>query len=290
MRCCSGPGLNEMWIEQSDSEPLLEPIFHLPVVSDAAENMSGVNSEDSLAHDADTPTRSILHQYLPITASILVHLCLLILVRQMMTGAELETNNFVAPPASIQITFRSLPVPPTVTATEPEQSQQNLLAEQVPSEQATPEIIAEPAFAQSSAEELPVPAETLPDATAPDMTPSQAPRLVAPALPDLREVIRNQARSDDISRGYNNIECDERQRRNDLIDCGDNNSNALSDFADAQQNGTAAFFADLSAPAPSHNNQPRDATNPDTRANVARDNLTGTLGAGPLIRSVLGQP
>jgi hypothetical protein len=279
-----------MRIQLSDSEPLLEPIFHLPVGSDAAENMPGVNSDDSHAHDADTPTRSIVHHYLPISASILVHLCLLILLRQMMTGTALETNNFVAPPASIQFTFRSRPVPPTVTETEPEQSLQDAVAEQVPAEQATPQIIAEPAMAESSAEELPVPAENLPDATVPDLTPPQAPRLVAPALADLREVIRNQAKSDDISRGYNNLECDERQRRNDLIDCGDNDSTTFGDLADAQQNPTAAFFADLSAPASSHNSQPRDATNPDTRANVARDNLTGNLGAGPLIRSVMGQP
>jgi len=290
MRCCSGHGLNEMWIEQPDSELLLEPIFHLPVVLDAAENMPGENSEDSHAHDAHKPTRSILHQYLPITASILVHLCLLLLVRQVTTGAQLETNNVVTPTASIQITFRSRPMPPVVTETEPEQSLQEVLAEPVPAEQAAPQIIAEPAIAQSAEEQLPVPLENLPDAIPPDITPSPAPRLVAPTLPDLREVIRNQAKNDEISRGYNNIECDERQRRNDLIDCGENDSNAFSNLADAQQNGTAAFFADLSTPAPSHNNQPRDATNPDTRANVARDNLTGNLGAGPLIRSVLGQP
>lgn len=269
-----------MWIQQAagthqtefdpllpepDSEPLLEPVF------------------DWYSGNDETPARSILQQYLPIAASVLGHLCLLILVRQMITGAEPEPGNFVAQPASIQISFRPRLVPPAATEPAPEPTLQDVLPEQLPAEQAAPELIAEPAIAQSAAEELPV--ENRADTPA-----SQAPRLVAPALPDLRDVIRNQAQSDAISRGYNNIDCDERQRRNDLIDCGDPDSNAIYDFADAQHNDTAAFFADLNTPAANHNAQPRDATNPDTRANVARDNLTGNLGAGPLIRSVMGQP
>ena len=113
---------------------------------------------------------------------------------------------------------------------------------------------------------------------------------MAPALLDLRDVIRNQAQRDETDRVYNTIDCDERQRRSDLIDCGDDDPNAHYRFADAEHNTTVEFFTDLDAPVVNHSGQPRDATNPDTRENIARDNLTGNLGAGPLIRSVMGPP
>jgi hypothetical protein len=103
-------------------------------------------------------------------------------------------------------------------------------------------------------------------------------------------MIQNRSQVDETQRLTGDISCDERQRRNKMLDCGEENANAQLITSSAEQNPTAELFTGLNTPAPSYAGQPRDATNPDTRAAVARDNLTGNLGAGPLIRSVMGQP
>lgn len=274
----------EQLLPTSDSEPLLEPVFNSTINPFVGEAMVGVDQDESDAHDAQTPVRTLQQQLLPIAASILVHVCLLIVVRELMIRPDVQPEAFEAPPASIQIRFRPRPVPQEIPIETPVAEE---LIEEVVTEAAT-EVAAEVPL------DLPPPdtplSEPLPDPIVPPEPPSQAPRLVAPALLDLRDVIRNQAQSDATGRAYNHIDCDERQRRSDLIDCGDEDLNANYRFADAEQNNTVEFFAELDAPAANHSGQPRDATNPDTRANVARDNLTGNLGAGPLIRSVMGQP
>jgi hypothetical protein len=231
----------------------------------------------------------------PIGVSLLIHSSLLLIMRQSLVGSDTEPSDIAIPAPSIQITFRSPPVPdaaPEPPATEPlpeadtpeplvtsEQVQQDISA---PSE-ALPVAVTPPA------EILPVVVTPPPEAL-PDASESQAPRLIAPSLLDLRDRIRNQAQSDSTGRIFSNADCDERQRRNDLIDCGDEDPNNRYGFDEAEQNDTTAFFAGLEAPSGVDSNAPRDATNPDTRAAVARDNLTGNLGAGPLIRSVMGQP
>jgi hypothetical protein len=230
----------------------------------------------------------------PIGVSLLIHSSLLLIMRQSLVGSDTEPSDIAIPAPSIQITFRSPPVPdaapepttesiPEADAADPlvtsEQVQQDISA---PSE-ALPVAVTPPA------EALPV-VVTPPPAALPDASESQAPRLMAPSLLDLRDRIRNQVQSDSTGRIFSNADCDERQRRNDLIDCGDEDPNNRYGFDEAEQNDTTAFFADLEAPPGVDSSAPRDATNPDTRAAVARDNLTGNLGAGPLIRSVMGQP
>ena len=220
----------------------------------------------------------------PIGVSLLLHSSLLLMMRQSMFGRDTESSDTAIPAPSIQITFRSPPVPdaatePPATESLPEADAADPLAtpEQVQRDISTP------------AEALPVAVTPTPEAL-PDASESQAPRLIAPSLLDLRDRIRNQAQSDSNGRIYSNADCDERQRRNDLIDCGEEDPNNRYGFDEAAQNDTTEFFAGLEATTGLNSSAPRDATNPDTRAAVARDNLTGNLGAGPLIRSVMGQP
>lgn len=278
----------EEMLPASTSEPLLEPVFNLLVNPGIGGTLEGVDQDESDAHDAQTPVRTLQQQLLPIVASILVHVCLLIAVRELMIRPDVPPEAFEAPPASIQISFRPRPVQQETPIETPVAEE---LIEEAVTDAAT-EVAAE--VPVDVPVDVPAPdaplSEPLPDPIVPPEPPSQAPRLVAPALLDLRDVIRNQAQSDATGRAYNNIDCDERQRRSDLIDCGEEDPNANYRFAGAEQNSTVEFFAELDAPAANHSGQPRDATNPDTRANVARDNLTGNLGAGPLIRSVMGAP
>lgn len=277
----------EQLLPKSDSEPLLEPVFNLLFNPGIGGTMEGVDQQASDTHDVQTAGRSLQQQMLPIGASILLHLCLLIVVRELMIRPAVRPEAFDAPPASIQISFRPRPVP------------QETPIEAAIAEETIEESVTEAATDVAAEVPVDVPApetplsEQLPDQIVPPAPPQaspQAPRLVAPALLDLRDIIRNQAQSDATGRAYNNIDCDERQRRSDLIDCGEEDPNANYGFAGAEQNSTVEFFAELDTPAANHSNPPRDATNPDTQANVARDNLTGNLGAGPLIRSVMGPP
>ncbi len=220
----------------------------------------------------------------PVGVSLLIHSSLLLIMRQSLVGSDTESTDTALPTPSIQITFRSPPVPdaaPEPPATESlpvaNAADQSVTSEQVQRDISAPD------------EALPVVVTPPPEAL-PDASESQAPRLIAPSLLDLRDRIRNQAQSDSTGRVFSNADCDERQRRNDLIDCGDEDPNNRYGFDEAEQNDTTEFFAGLEAPTGVDRSAPRDATNPDTRAAVARDNLTGNLGAGPLIRSVMGQP
>ncbi|MDP3515913.1 MAG: hypothetical protein Q8S94_01995 [Pseudohongiella sp.] len=275
----------EQLLPGADAEPLLEPVFDVIGSAGITGNMAGVDGAESDAHEQENPVRSPLQRGLPIAVSVLVHLGLLIMVRELMVSPAAVPGEFVAPPASIQISFRPRPVQQETLA-EPPVTQD--LPDEPVIEMPSEAPLAESPLAETQPSELR--SESPPEPVAPTEPPSQAPRLVAPALLDLRDIIRNQAQNDETSRGYNNIDCDERQRRNDLIDCGDEDTSGSYNFAEAELNDTAAFFAELEAPAANYSSEPRDATNPDTRANVARDNLTGNLGAGPLIRSVMGQP
>ena len=208
----------------------------------------------------------------PVAVSLLIHGGLLLVMHQSLTGNDDESGDTSIPAPSIQITFRSRPLP--------EAQVEPSATEQLPDANTADQLVTS---------EQPV--EALPPPRAfPDEPQSQAPRLIAPSLLDLRDRIRNQAQSDSTGRIFSNAECDERQRRNDLIDCGDEDPNNRYGFDEVEQNDTTEFFAGLEAPTGVDRSAPRDATNPDTRAAVARDNLTGNLGAGPLIRSVMGQP
>lgn len=224
-------------------------------------------------NDNKTPApRWRRHLIFPVAVSLLIHGGLLLVMHQSLTGHDDESGDTSIPAPSIQITFRSRPLP--------EAQVEPSATEQLPDANTADQLVT----SEQVVEALP------PPRAFPDEPQSQAPRLIAPSLLDLRDRIRNQAQSDSTGRIFSNAECDERQRRNDLIDCGDEDPNNRYGFDEVEQNDTTEFFAGLEAPTGVDRSAPRDATNPDTRAAVARDNLTGNLGAGPLIRSVMGQP
>lgn len=239
-----------------------------------------------MAMETDLWLTSQLHEpektgtsvFLPVTASILLHLSLLVMARQLMGGTDLNVEPVVTQAPSIQIRFQPRPQPP-----EPESV---VAVEEVKTVEPLATSDAEP---DTPADSRP---QTMPDTPAeqaPEPEP-MTPRLVAPALLDLRDMIQNRSQMDETQRLTGGITCDERQRRNQMLDCGEENANARLITSSAEQNPTVELFTGLNTPAPGHAGQPRDATNPDTRAAVARDNLTGNLGAGPLIRSVMGPP
>ena len=103
-------------------------------------------------------------------------------------------------------------------------------------------------------------------------------------------MIKSRTQDDETTRRYQNMSCDERQRRNDLIDCGDEDPNSQYNFAAAEQNATVEFFAGLNVPTGQSDNQPADRTGTDVRTRASLEHMNGNLGANPLIRSVMGQP
>ena len=120
-------------------------------------------------------------------------------------------------------------IEPEASAPEPE--------EIAPVEQPTEQIASEPTPVTPAAEP---PAtievvESVPSISEPEL--SDAPRLVAPTLPDIRRAVQ---RSEAIRRN-NTIDCDTRQRFSELIDCGDEDPNY--DYASAEQHPAALLFA-----------------------------------------------
>ena len=237
-----------------------------------------VEPDLSLTPQPHEPDKTGTSLFLPVTASILLHLSLLVMARQLMGGADLNVEPAVTQAPGIQIRFQPRPPPP-----EPESV---VAVEEVKTVEPLATSAAEP---DTPADSRPQTMTETPAERAPEPEP-MTPRLVAPALLDLRDMIQNRSQVDETQRLTGDISCDERQRRNKMLDCGEENANARLITSSAEQNPTVELFTGLNTPAPSYAGQPRDATNPDTRAAVARDNLTGNLGAGPLIRSVMGQP
>lgn len=256
---------------EKDSGPDFEP----PAFSE----ISGTDTESSLetSPKTETPVQLIL----PVGVSIAVHICLLLLLRQLMPGTDSGANDIEVQPPSIRISFRPRPTAPPEPQT---------IAQEQPTEPEPETAVNE---APPPASEEP-PAQAIADQTAEETeslsAPSPAPRLLAPALLDVRDLIQNRAQNDATARIYNNTNCDERQRRTDLIDCGDEDPNAQYDFAAAEQNATVEFFTELAFPTEDTRSQPPDRTSTAARTRAAQQNMTGNLGAAPLIRSVLGEP
>lgn len=267
------------------------PAFELLVSSDVSVS-STVPGDDAETRPA--PRRQLL---LPVSASIVVHLCLFVLLRQLVSGVDQVSNNIELQAPSIQISFRPRPtaVPEPAPAAE---TDADVVPEPLSATEQEPPSLPRPAedallAADASApanEASPLQEPASPDNnTAPDNTPPQAPRLAAPALLDVRDLVRSRAQQDTTSRIYNTMDCDERQRRSDLIACGDEDPNNQYNFAAAEQNPTVVFFEGLNLPPEDTSNQTPDRTSGAARTSASQQNMTGNLGANPLIRSVMGQ-
>ncbi|MEC8859948.1 MAG: hypothetical protein VYE29_08085 [Pseudomonadota bacterium] len=154
-------------------------------------------------------------------------------------------------------------------------------AEAAPVEQPTEQIASEPTPLAPAAEP---PAtievvESVPGISEPE--PSDAPRLLAPTMPDIRRAVQ---RSEAI-RYNNNIDCDTRQRFSELIDCGDEDPNY--DFASAEQHPAALLFA---IPLPTEPVETGEEFS-ESRARV-QDNINvvdSTLSSTRTRRAVMGQ-
>ncbi|HBX38686.1 MAG TPA: hypothetical protein DEG76_15970 [Pseudohongiella sp.] len=184
----------------------------------------------------------------------------------------------------IQITL----VAPTPPAPEPQQQVEVAPeattpepAEVAPVEQPPQQVASEPTPVTPAAEP---PAtievvESLPSISEPE--PSDAPRLLAPTLPDIRRAVQ---RSEAIRRN-NTIDCDTRQRFSELIDCGDEDPGY--DYASAEQHPAALLFA---VPLPTDPVETGEEFN-ETQARV-QDNLNvvdSTLSSTRTRRAVMGQ-
>lgn len=222
----------------------------------------------------------------PAGASIVLHICLLILLHQFEPGASPSTIDIGVEPAGMRISLRPRPEPEVEVEQEPErepvtetdvQTVETAAKEAAETTVDVPPPAAEQLSSQSIAEQI----NTEPV--------SRSPRLPAPALLDVRDIVKNRSENDATARIYNNINCDERQRRIDLIDCGDEDPNAGYNFAAAEQNPIVEFFAELNLPTEDTGNQPADRTTGDARTRASLNNMNGNLGANPLIRRVMGQ-
>ncbi|MDO9520039.1 MAG: hypothetical protein Q7L19_07510 [Pseudohongiella sp.] len=254
----------------------------------------GLAQDSGQEPEAFAPGRRIRHLIVPVSTSILIHLCLLLLFRQLVPVPNPISPDAQQLPASIQISFRPRPSPPPAPGPDlepepaPEPAPEIAEQEELPVQPPAETIVAD----QPSVPESPVnQARQLADEPTQITEPqSQAPRLAAPALLDLRDLIQERARDHETRRIYSNVNCDERQRRTDLIDCGDEDPNAQYDYAAAEQNATVEFFATLTAPGEDTSNQPADRTTGDARTRASLEHMNGNLGANPLIRGVMGQP
>jgi hypothetical protein len=251
--------------------------------------------------DASSPKITIAygksaHQVMvPVGISILAHLCILILLRELVMGAAPANLNIAVPAPSMQISFRPRPVSqPESVQPETVQPEQALAAEDivVNGTVVNDTVVVDTVVVDTVVDESAVNDDRItvePPAALSAQPPSPAPRLLAPALLDVRDLIQNRAQIDPTNRLYSYISCDERQRRTDLIDCGEEDPNAQYNFAAAEQNTHAEFFTALNAPVADTSNQPADRTSTGARASAAQTNMTGNLGANPLIRSVMNQ-
>ena len=141
----------------------------------------------------------------------------------------------------------------------------------------TPEPAA-PAPDRTTSEPAPIQtAESAPET--PASPPSDAPRLLAPATTDIRRATRHTANN------RNSIDCDTRQRRNDLINCGDENN--AYDFNNAEQRPAALLFALPRFDEPLPPTDDRTDTSNRVRANI--NTVESTMSATRTKRAVMGQ-
>ena len=267
---------------------------HLPERPDDAEY-------DKLLTDnvPEPDTKSTMRGQLlvPAAVSLVLHICLLILLRQLVPDTNPGASNINVQPPGIRISFQPRPASPPEPERQTTAQEQQPRAELAVSEAAAPtsadipetdepETYAAPATDEPSTPEI---ANQITEESVIE-PPPQGSRLLAPALLDVRDLIQNRAQNEATTRIYNNVNCDERQRRTDLIDCSDEDPHTQYNFAAAEQNATVEFFSALNPLIENTTTQPADRTGGDARTRATLDHLNGNLGANPLIRSVMGQP
>jgi hypothetical protein len=193
--------------------------------------------------------------------SVSAHLLLLFWLTRMEPILISVTPDPSAPGPSVQIRFVTPP---------PEQQSAAAEALPAPESGAVPEPTIEPAYAAPPAAE-PGPATErvvdtpgLPDAPPQNEVLTDSPRLLAPRLPDIRNAVRSV--SNHSQQSVRTVECDGRQLRNELIDCGV--VETRYEFETALANPTPLYYA-LPATEPSAPG-PRDLTMSQQRV---RDNI-----------------
>lgn len=221
----------------------------------------------------------------PVLASIGLHT--LVLSVAIYTGFHQSRNKEPQPTGnpSLQVRFVSA-APQALTPAEaaPEEAAPEAVTpEQQPPARTVVEQVPPPTTDQVT--ELPSPPQPVFVTPTPDQS-EDAPRLLAPMLPDIRNSVRSAATATDPGSGYNPA-CDTRQQRNELIDCGSSNNEGY-DYASAEQNPVTLFFALPVATDTPPATRDRTETANRVRANI--DMVESFLTANRTKRAVLGQP
>jgi len=209
----------------------------------------------------DNPAQNRYRFATTLVGSVSAHLLLLFWLAGMEPLLISVTPAPSIPGPSVQIRFVTPP---------PERQSASVEALPAPESGAEPVPTIEPAYVAPPAAE-PGPATerladtpALPDTPPQNEAPSDSPRLLVPRLPDIRNAVRSVSNSSQQS--VRTIECDGRQLRNELIDCGE--VETRYEFETAQANPTTLYFA-LPATEPSAPG-PRDLTMSQQRV---RDNI-----------------
>jgi len=235
--------------------------------------------------ESDNKSRQWHTLLAPVLASIGLHT--LVLSVAIYTGFHQSRNKEpqLTGSSSLQVRFVSAaPQPsPPAEATPEQATPEAATPEQEPPTRTVVEQVPPPVADQAT--ELSSPPQPVSVTPAPDQS-EDAPRLLAPMLPDIRNSVRSAATSTDPGSGYR-PECDTRQQRNELIDCGSSNNEGY-DYASVEQNPVTLFFAlPVATDAPPAT---RDRTETANRVRANIDMVESFLTANRAKRAVMGQP
>jgi hypothetical protein len=244
------------------------------------------NQSDWQADDRDPPVpdHSPGRFVVILLASISIHAALLVLATGLGWGQRPAPESEQT--SRVQITL----VAPRPAPVQEPQQQPEVLPEQhieTPPEELTSDVSAVTPETTPPAPQAPDPetsepapmqtAESAPETPTPP--PADAPRLLAPATTDIRRATRH------TSSARSHTDCDTRQQRSNLINCGDQDS--PYDFNNADQRPAALLFAlpRFDEPLPPTND--RTDTNNRVRANI--NTVENTMSATRTKRAVMGQ-
>lgn len=219
----------------------------------------------------------------PVLISVLAHALLLLLVhRYMQPEANRAISNTPEPGMSLQIQLRPHPSPAPPVA-------ESVVPEPETSLPVQPEVTANPAEptsrgAESEQQASSNAALTSVDTEAP-VEHNRGPRLPAPDITTLRELTRKQSENTTQRHSWQ-LDCDEQQRRHQMIDCGENDSYGADDFAAAELNPIAEYFTIPLAESATQDSS-RDLTSQESRSQAARQGAVGHLAGEQLRNSVM---
>lgn len=219
----------------------------------------------------------------PALTSVLAHALLIVLMhRYMQPEANRAISNPPGPGISLQIQLRPRPSPAPPVA-------ESVVPEPETASPIQPELTANPAEAPSrradSEQQAASNAALISMDTIAPVEHNQGPRLLAPDITALRELIRTQSENT-MQRHSWQLDCDEQQRRHQMIDCGDSDSSAAVDFAAAELNPVAEYFTIPLAESATQDSS-RDLTSQESRSQAARQGAVGHLAGEQLRNSVM---